>query len=175
VAGVDPLLALVEAAREGDDRAAAELVRRTQPAVWSLCSALGGRDVCEDLVQETFLRAFRALGSFRGDAPVSAWLLSIARRTCADHVRHMQRHRRLRDRLARLAERPPPAAERSSLDLLIRALDPSRREVFVLTQELGLSYAQAAEVVGCPVGTIRSRLARARADLLEAMRADEAR
>jgi RNA polymerase sigma-70 factor (ECF subfamily) len=57
-------------------------------------------------------------------------------------------------------------------DLLAR-LDPDRREAFVLTQLLGLPYAEAAEVAGCPVGTIRSRVARARADLVEAL-GDEA-
>nr|WP_249068706.1 sigma factor-like helix-turn-helix DNA-binding protein [Modestobacter muralis] len=50
-------------------------------------------------------------------------------------------------------------------------MDPERREAFVLTQLIGLPYAEAAEVVGCPIGTIRSRVARARADLVEALRA----
>ncbi len=58
-------------------------------------------------------------------------------------------------------------------DLLAR-LDPDRREAFVLTQLLGLPYAEAAEVAGCPVGTIRSRVARARADLVDALGEDEA-
>ena len=78
---------LLDAAREGDDQAVAELVRRTQPDVWRLCVALGSTGEEQDLVQETYLRALRSLGSYRGDAPVRAWLLSIARNVCADHVR----------------------------------------------------------------------------------------
>lgn len=58
-------------------------------------------------------------------------------------------------------------AEGAAVADLLDRLDPDRREAFVLTQLLGLSYAEAAEVAGCPVGTIRSRVARARADLVD--------
>ena len=91
----------VDATREGDGVALGELVRRTQPAVWQVCAALGSAGEEEDLVQETYLRALRALHSYRGEAPVTVWLLSIARRVCADHVRRRQRRRRLADRLVR--------------------------------------------------------------------------
>ena len=61
-----------------------------------------------------------------------------------------------------------------AIDQFVRALVPERQEAFVLTQVVGLSYEEAADVIGCPIGTIRSRVARARADLLEALRAAEA-
>lgn len=169
----DHLFDLLNAAREGNDSALAELVRQTQPAVWKLCAALGAPEDPSDLTQETFIRVLRAMHSFRGDAPVQAWILSIARRVCADAVRKLQRQRRLVDRLSRsfiTSEHLPPDG---SLDDLVGRLHPDRREVFVLTQQLGLSYEEAAEVIGCPVGTVRSRLARARADLLEAVRSAE--
>ena len=67
--------------------------------MWQVCAVLGSDGEIEDLVQETYLRALRSLPRFRGDAPVRLWLLSIARRTCADHVRRRQRQRRLLDRL----------------------------------------------------------------------------
>jgi RNA polymerase sigma-70 factor (ECF subfamily) len=165
----DPLRALAAAAAEGDDGAVAELVRRTQPAVWQLCTALGSPGEIDDLVQETYLRAIGALAGYRAQAPVRVWLLSIARRTCADHVRRRQRQRRLLHRVATqtvVEHSPAPAA----VDDLLAALDPDRREAFVLTQLAGLSYEEAAGVVGCPVGTIRSRVARARGDLLAAVR-----
>jgi RNA polymerase sigma-70 factor (ECF subfamily) len=158
---------LAAAAVEGDGVAIAELVRRTQAAVWQVCSALGSPGETEDLVQETYLRAVRALPSFRGDAPIRMWLLAIARRTCADHVRRRQRQRKLVDRLrveTRVAVQPAPV-----VDDLVDGLDPDRREAFVLTQLVGLSYEEAATVVGCPIGTIRSRVARARADLSAAV------
>ena len=164
----DPLSRYAAAAAEGDNVAVAELVRRTQSAVWQVCAVLGSDGETEDLVQETYLRALRALPRFRGDAPVRLWLLSIARRTCADHVRRRQRQRRLVDRMTIEAASSGVAADvgdlSATVDLLLR-LDPDRREAFALTQLAGLSYEEAAVVVGCPIGTIRSRVARARDDL----------
>jgi len=171
---VDLVLARYAAAAvEGDDVAVAQLVRLTQPAVWQLCTALGSVGETEDLVQETYLRALKALPNFRGEAPVKLWLLSIARRTCADHVRRRQRRRRLMQRLAHEATPAQAPAPQITADL-IAALDPDRRDAFVLTQLVGLSYDEAAVVAGCPIGTIRSRVARARADLQDAVRRTEA-
>jgi RNA polymerase sigma-70 factor (ECF subfamily) len=168
VASDDPLWRCAAAAAEGDNGAVAELVRRTEQAVWQLCAVLGSSGETEDLVQETYLRALRALPRFRGEAPVRVWLLAIARHTCADHVRRRQRHRRLLDRLTIEAGSTGDAAVDASgspsLELLLR-LDPDRREAFALTQLAELSYEEAADVVGCPIGTIRSRVARARGDL----------
>jgi RNA polymerase sigma-70 factor (ECF subfamily) len=162
---IDPLAALLLAAREGDDHAVRDLVQRTQPVVWRLCSALGSPGEEDDLVQETYLRALRA------------WLLAIARYVCADHVRRRQRQRRLVERITRLAPAATSTDSHSTAGLheLIDGLHPDRREAFVLTQLVGLSYDEAAEVLGCPIGTIRSRVARARADLLQTLSAAEAR
>ena len=169
----DPLARYAAAAREGDDVAIAELVRRTQAAVWQVCTALGSPGETEDLVQETYLRALSSLRGFRGDAPVRLWLLSIARRTCADHVRRRQRRRRLIDKVVSEPMRATESAPDVTDDIL-DALDRDRRDAFVLTQLVGLSYDEASVVVGCPIGTIRSRVARARADLQALMRAAEA-
>jgi len=170
----DPLIALLNAALEGDNRALGEFVRQTQPIVWRLCTALGSPGDEEDLVQETYLRATKAIGSYRGDAPVRSWLLSIARNVCADHVRQNQRQRRILDRVVRTTvEDHEPSHD--GLHDLVRALPTDRREAFLLTQVLGLSYDEAAETIGCPIGTIRSRVARARADLMDALRQAEAR
>jgi RNA polymerase sigma-70 factor (ECF subfamily) len=173
----DDLLPLLEAAREGDDVAVRELVRRTQPMVWRLCHSLGSPGEEEDLVQETFLRALRAIERYRGDAPVLPWLLSIGRHVCADHVRRRVRQRRLADRLMFHAETDRdldvPNGD-ASLGELVDALDPDRRDAFVLTQVVGLSYEEAAATLDCPIGTIRSRVARARADLVTAVRLAEA-
>jgi RNA polymerase sigma-70 factor (ECF subfamily) len=162
----DPLLPLLLAAREGDDAALSELVRRTQPAIWRLCSSLGSGHDVEDLVQDTYLRALRSLGSFRAESPVLPWLLTIGRRACADQVRRRQRHRRLTERLERTADRSPDAGPGVPVDDVLDHLDADRRDAFVLTQLAGLRYDEAAAVLGCPIGTVRSRVARARADLL---------
>lgn len=169
----DPLRALLDAAVEGDGVAVAELVRQTQPVVWSVCRALGTPGEEADLVQETYLRALGSLSSYRGEAPPRAWLLSIARRVCADHVRRRQRQRKLIGKLGRHVDRAVIAAT-DNIDDVLRTLHPDRREAFMLTQYAGLGYAEAAVVLGCPIGTVRSRVSRARADLLAVLRADEA-
>jgi RNA polymerase sigma-70 factor, ECF subfamily len=133
--------------------------------VWRLCAQLVSREAADDVTQEVFLRAYRALPSFRGDSSARTWLLSIARRTCADAIRDLRRRRRLVTRL----ERPEAVADPTRavpVEALLAGLDPDRRQAFVLTQVLGLSYGEAAVVCDCPVGTIRSRVARARADLI---------
>lgn len=172
--GDDELERLALAAVEGDNVALGELVRRTQPSVWRVCSALGTRGEEADLVQETYLRAMRSLPSFRGDAPVQVWLLSIARHVCADDVRRRQRRRRLTDRLIANA-REAHASGPEVVEDLLDAVEPARREAFVLTQYVGLSYDEAAAVLDCPVGTIRSRVSRAREDLIILLARSEAR
>ncbi|MEV6299651.1 sigma-70 family RNA polymerase sigma factor [Actinoplanes sp. NPDC051861] len=173
--GADPTdetTALALAAREGDPLAQAAFVRATQAEVWRFTAALIDPGAADDLTQETYLRAFRALGSFAGRSSVRTWLLGIARRTCADHLRSVVRRRRLDARLAAQAvtdlPAPDPAHRLSSADLLSRLSD-ERRTAFVLTQVIGLSYAEAAEVEAVPVGTIRSRVARARDELITAV------
>jgi RNA polymerase sigma-70 factor (ECF subfamily) len=173
---MDELTRMALAAASGDRAAVAAFVRRTQPEVWRFCARLGDRGVADDLTQEVYLRALPALARFRADASARTWLLQIARHVCADHIRRTTRRRAL---LARLAQRTDPtdavpsAVGEVDLDALVATLVPDRRAAFVLTQVLGLSYAEAAEVCEVPVGTIRSRVARARADLLDAL-GDEA-
>ena len=136
--------------------------------VWQLCAALVDRQSADDLAQDTFVRAVRNLSRFRGDASARTWLLAIARNTSMDELR--RRHRRRRrdmDRAALGLDRAQADASQTSVigDLLHR-LDPARRAAFVLTQHLGLSYEEAAVVCGCATGTIRSWVARARAELI---------
>jgi len=172
--GVDDITKLAVAAGAGDRVAMTTFVRRTQADVWRVCAHLGDADTADDLTQETYLRALPALAGFRGESSARTWLLAIARPVCADSVRSRTRYRRMVERVAR---RRTPSAEPAvsgpiELDHLVAALDTDRREAFVLTQVLGLRYEEAAAVCGCPVGTIRSRVARARADLVAALDAD---
>jgi len=172
---MDDLTRLALEAADGDRLALTSLVRRTQPDVWRLCAYLVDRQQADDLTQETFLRAIKALPSFRGESSARTWLLAIARYTCMDSLRGTHRRRRLRDRLAaEPIDHSPDPTPASDLQDLIAGLDDDRRTAFVLTQVLGLGYAEAAEVVGCPIGTIRSRVARARGDLLAESFEDEA-
>ncbi|MFG1989986.1 sigma-70 family RNA polymerase sigma factor [Actinoplanes sp. NPDC048988] len=169
---MDGLEETTELARAGDPAAQAAFVRATQAEVWRFCAALVDPGAADDLTQETFLRAFKALKAFEGRSSVRTWLLGIARRTCADHLRAVVRRRRLDVRLAAQAwtdqPSPDPAHRLTTADLLGRLSD-ERRTAFVLTQVLGLSYAEAAQVEDVPVGTIRSRVARARDELVTAV------
>ncbi|HUZ44325.1 MAG TPA: sigma-70 family RNA polymerase sigma factor [Acidimicrobiales bacterium] len=169
------LTAAAMAARSGDQKALRMLLSATQGPVRRFCAHMVPGEDADDLVQETFLRAWRSLGGFRGDSAVTTWLLTIARRVCIEAVGRSARRRRA----DRSAHRPsPPVPDPSSVqDLgdLINRLDPDRREAFVLTQIIGLSYAETAVVAETELGTVRSRVARARAQLVAGLAsADEA-
>jgi RNA polymerase sigma-70 factor, ECF subfamily len=170
---MDELTRLARTARHGDDAALALLIQRTQSDVWQLCAHLVDPAAADDLVQDTYVRAIGALKGFRGDAPVRIWLLTIARRVCAAEISARLRDRQLATRLAAM---PPAglgqaqeAGAQAAVAQLIAGLEPGRRAAFVLTQMIGCSYAEAAAICDCPVGTIRSRVARAREDLVAAM------
>lgn len=163
---MEELTRLALRARDGDREALERFIRLSQGDVWRLCAHLGGRDEADDLTQETFLRAIGALASFRGDSSARTWLLVIARRTCVDSVRRAIRRRRLVERIGPADLESPDLSGGTDLDALVDNLEVDRRLAFVLTQVLGLPYAEAAEICGCPIGTIRSRVARARSDLI---------
>lgn len=137
--------------------------------------------LADDLAQETFLRALPGLARFEARSSARTWLLSIARRVVADHIRSVRVRPKVdgRDDWQSVAERAqqaqPGFAEGVVLNEVVASLDPDRGTAFVLTQTLGLSYADAAEVCDCPVGTIRSRVARAREDLVALLRDAEQR
>lgn len=166
---MDHLTHLLVAARDGDREALSELVAATQPDVWRFCAFIVGAGGADDASQETYLRAWRAVRGFRAEASAKTWLLAIARRVCWDQAKKQ------RNNTARVAAAGPilaPATvsdheEHLALQDLVARLVPERRSVFYLTQILGLSYQEAAEVCDCPVGTIRSRLARARGELID--------
>jgi RNA polymerase sigma-70 factor (ECF subfamily) len=173
----DALAAIAYAAGRDDRDALTDLIRLTQQDVRRFLAALTAPAEVEDLAQETYLRAVRALPGFAGRSSVRTWLFAIARRVAADHVRSAVRRPRttaLADWQTSIEANHPHGRtrfeEHHALTDLINGLAEDRREAFVLTQIAGLSYAEAAEICGCPIGTIRSRIARAREDLVVAIR-----
>ena len=170
VRGDEDLTQLAVRAAAGERAAEEAFVARTMDDVWRYCRHLVGPEHADDATQAAYLRALRSLGSFRGESSAKTWLIGVARNTCLDLRRTLARRNRLDERLQAQplpvggdlhAEQLP--AER---DELLAELAPERREAFVLTQLLGFPYDAAAEVVGVPIGTIRSRVARARGDLV---------
>ncbi len=174
----DHVTALALAAGAGDRAAADTFIRATQRDVWGFLVHLAGHRQAEDLTQETYLRALRSLPGFAGRSSARTWLLSIARRVVIDQVRAAQR----RPRITYAADPTVTSDQEQAhiyglaagfedvveLNQLLGGLDVDRREALVLTQVIGLDYAEAAAVCDCPVGTIRSRVARARSELLAA-------
>ncbi|MCS0637581.1 sigma-70 family RNA polymerase sigma factor [Streptomyces sp. LP05-1] len=162
-------------ARGGDPEAVDRFVRALHRDVLRYVAHLSADpQSADDLAQETFIRALGSLHRFEGRSSARAWLLSIARRAVIDDFRRAASRPRLSDSLdwRRAAELAQPCdlpgfEEGVALLELLAGLPDERREAFLLTQLVGLPYAEAARVTGCPVGTVRSRVARARATLLE--------
>lgn len=161
---------LIERAATGDDLAFETIVRRHTDAVWRLARAnLRDDFTAEEVVQDTFLKAHRALPSFRGESSVRTWLLAICQRTCIDRTRRkrptlvsLDEARRARAR----EERPEVAvAIVQSMD----RLSPDERRAFTLVDVLGYSREEAAQIVGVPASTMRSRVAKARLRLMDAL------
>jgi RNA polymerase sigma-70 factor (ECF subfamily) len=169
------ITALALAAARGDRRAFEDWVRATQADVWRFVAHLTDATIADDLTQETYARATTSLTRFAGRASSRTWLLSIARRAVVDHFRARSARPRISGQDWETAVDGESARGRASgfedvveTNLLLAGLDEVRREALVLTQLLGYTYAEAAEICGCPVGTVRSRVARAREDLLAA-------
>ncbi|TVL93241.1 sigma-70 family RNA polymerase sigma factor [Streptomyces sp. SAJ15] len=179
----EALTACALAARGGDAEAVDQFIRSTRGDVWRYVSRLSDDpQSADDLVQETYLRALSGLPRFEARSSARTWLLSIARRAVVDRLRRNAARPRLSDTddWQAAAERTQCRAlpdfgfdEGVALSQLLALLPYERREAFVLTQLLGLPYAEAADVAGCPVGTVRSRVARAREALVQQLTAAE--
>ena len=161
---------IIAAIRAGDKNRFRELVLRYESMVFSLIlRQVGDRAIANDLAQETFIRAYRGLSNFRGDAAFSTWVTRIALNVTATYFTS----RRYRDRkreisvailpeLPNVPEDPAREAELERLQYFIGELGPKYREVIVLCGLEQKSYEEAAEILGVPIGTIRSRLNTAR-------------
>lgn len=169
----DPDPRTLARAREGDLDAFEDLVRSYQADVYRFARHLT-RDsaTAEDVTQETFIRAFRFLRTFRGDCRFSSWLLRIARNCAMDAIRARTQ------RVEREQAGPMPAliadpVARTELAEAMKAVSPEQREPFLLIEVFGLSYQEAADVLQVKVGTVKSRMHRARLAMCEALTIEE--
>jgi RNA polymerase sigma-70 factor (ECF subfamily) len=175
---------LVAAAREGDRPAFDELVRRTYVETYTLAMRLTAHEEdARDVVQETYLRAWRGIGSFRGDAQFTTWLYRITANTAYTTVRKRRRHRTepldtmlVEPAELRLESQPEESAEQSAmLDRLAVALDqlpPKLRVLVVLKDVYGMSHEEIAEELGISVSAAKVRLHRGRKKLRDLLHED---
>jgi RNA polymerase sigma-70 factor, ECF subfamily len=174
-------------ARRQHDEAISRFVSLTQADVWRFIAKLTDATRADDLTQETYLRAWKSLRNFRGESSARTWLLGVAHHVVADHVRSSARRTGLLQRWGFRAahsldvgdDNVGSASElgvpgRNDLAGILTALPSDIRIAFVLTQIIGTSYSETAEICGCPVGTVRSRVFRARELLMTAVAASEA-
>jgi RNA polymerase sigma-70 factor (ECF subfamily) len=174
----DDDLAVWRSAASGDPDAFAVLFHRHARAVYNHCFRQSGSwSEAEDLTSVVFLEAWRRRATVRLErGSVRAWLLGVATNVCRNRTRSLRRHRAALSRVPDPATQPDPAADvaarvddertiRTVLDE-VRRLPRREREVLVLCAWDGLSYAEAAIALGVPIGTVRSRLSRARSRLV---------
>lgn len=177
-AGPVPDGELVVRARTGDEAAGEELVRRYRRLVYSVAlQLLGNREDALDVAQDTLLRFFSRLGRFETHRPVKPWLLTIARNRARDLLRRRRVRRteplpgadqeeRFRPELIDASAGPEDASRQAELKRQIwgalGSLPPEQREILVLRDYQDLSYSEIAAVLAVPVGTVMSRLHRAR-------------
>ncbi|AGE37399.1 RNA polymerase sigma factor [Corynebacterium urealyticum] len=171
-------------AARGDKGALNEFISATHDDVWRLLAHLANPDQADDLTQETYLRVLSALPRFAARSTARTWILSLARRVWVDSIRHDMARPRKSAAEWEDAAGDTPAAETTGgsswvewLDTqdMLNSLEPDRREALILTQMLGYTYAEAAKIANVRTGTIRSRVARARAELVDMQQAQQAR
>lgn len=180
--------ALAEEAKHGSEEAFRALVERFERPVYALLVRMVRRpELAEDLAQETFLKAWKALGRFDAERKFSSWIFKIAHNTALDELRRGGLETVSMDAPYSATEDPPelpadPAAEnpllrslaRESGQVLERAvarLRPAYRGILLLRFAQERTYDEIAEVLGVPLGTVKIHIFRARAELLKEMRA----
>jgi RNA polymerase sigma-70 factor (ECF subfamily) len=178
VSGADPDQEVVAACRAGDRQAFNLLVLRHQDRVYTLAvRLLGDRGEAEDMAQEAFLKAYERVGDFRGDAKFRTWLYRICYNLCLNLLERKKSdpadgppHESIPDPGARMPEQLIEKERRELINRALSSLQREFREVIVLYHTGQWSYDEIAGLLALPVGTVRSRLHRARAELKQLLR-----
>lgn len=177
---------LVRKAAAGDGDAFAQLVLAYEKPIYNLCLRMcGSVDDAMDLTQETFLKAWRNLAAFRGDAAFSTWLYRLCSNVCIDHLRREGKRKILplhtedddgEERTIDVADPAPgpqerleAADQRQQVADALQSLEPEYREALTLRVLHDMSYADIADILQVREGTVKSRIARAREKMRQAM------
>jgi RNA polymerase sigma-70 factor (ECF subfamily) len=174
----DPDPDTIRRAQGGDLEAFELLVRTCQGDAWRYAFHLTrDRMLADDVTQEAFVRAFRSLRTFRAQSRFASWLLRIVHNCAVDAQLRARRDRILAERAVegvREASQTGAAEDRLRLQEAVDLLPPKLRQPFVLIEILGYDYRETADVLGVPVGTLKSRMHRARAALMVRLAPQEA-
>jgi len=157
---------LIEACRRGEHRAMERLYHRYKRRVFGLVTRIAGASDAEEVAQEVFVRIYRGLAKFRGDAALGTWIYRLAVNAALSHVARRPRAMQSDEALAAVPAPAPPRRDPKLAARLQGAIDqlpPGYRAVIVLHDVEGLSHEECAEVLGCRVGTSKSQLHKARA------------
>ncbi len=164
-------------AQRGNQEDLGTLVDAAYGPTHRLCASLVDTQSADDLAQETFLRVAKGIRSFRGESSAKTWLFSIAYHVCASELRSRVRRRDHTEPRGELLLSQLQVGDdgtgQVAVDNLLHRLEPDRRAAFTLTQLYGLSYEETAAICGCAPGTVASRVARARGDLIGLLRVDD--
>lgn len=166
---------LILRCQQGDEAAFEDLIRLHEKKVYTLCRRMcRSEDDALEAAQDAFLAVWRGIGSFRADAAFSTWLYRLATNACLDLLRRERRHGDLASlddeealtEPADPAPLPEEALERAETQRMVReallALPDDYREILLLRETEQLSYTEIAEVTGLELGTVKSRINRAR-------------
>ncbi len=134
---------------------------------------LGDRNLMDDVLQDVYLSAFRSIHRFRGEASPRTWLYRIARNRCLDLIRARRTHEDIEEYAVTVGSFDSSVAGRLDLERALARLTPEHREILMIVDASGFDYQAAAEILGIRLGTVRSRLARARENLRAQMEADD--
>lgn len=173
-----PEHAVITAARAGDERAFESIVRMNIDAVYGhALRFFGDAHAAEDATQEVFVKVFRSLDAFDGRSALSTWMYRITRNVCLDMVRS-GRHRPVPVDpvtldVSSVRDFADDVVESRTVEAAIRSLPPEEREALGAVTLFGLSYEDAASTLGVPVGTVKSRVFRARRALTAMLSATE--
>lgn len=165
---------LVARIKEGDMDAFREIVEMYRDRIYSLAFYMTGNYTdADDITQEAFIKAYRGLSEFRGESSIYTWLHRITVNLCIDRVRKLKARKEvsLSGIIPSRVEEPYREAERSELrriiEIALSELPEKLRVILIMYEIQGLSYEEIASILGCPIGTVRSRLHKARNSLRE--------